>query len=176
MSKVTATLKLARSLGLSSMQDISEGGRGAMMGQAMQLLMQARAMARPADEDLKRYGVDRPGFESLLSEINNANAGNDPQDSIDLSSVKANPSRRAIGYGLAAGIPTVVLSHMLGGSALGAAGAGLVGGGIGAAVGGMSAGEKNKKLLATGKGLRDYGVLTPGDLSKAMPLLSDKVA
>jgi hypothetical protein len=175
MTKAEAITKLARSLGLSSMQDVSESGRGALMGHAMQLLMQARAIARPGDEDLSRYGVDRQGFEGILSEVNKANAKNDPKGKLDLNAVRASPGTRATGYGLAAGIPMAVLTKMLGGSVGSSLGAGLAGGGIGAAIGGMTAAEKNKKLLATGKGLRDYGILTPGDLSKAMPLLSDNV-
>ena len=168
--------KEARNLGLSNMLDVSEGGRAPMMANAINLLMQARAMSRPTDEDLKRYGVDRPGFESLLSEIAANNASNEPSDNLDVSSTKASPGLRALGYGLATAIPSGVGSHLIGNSLLGSLGAGLLGGGMGAAIGGMSAAEKNKKLLATANALRDHGILTRGSLSKAMPILSDKTA
>lgn len=167
--------KEARNLGLSSMQDISEGGRGAMMEHALKLLMQARAMARPTDEDLGGYGTDRDNFESALGRIAGANAGAEAGDKLDVTSIKASPKKRALGYGLAAGIPGALLGYGTGGIT-GALAGGLLGAGGGGIYGASSAGHENEHNLAAAKALRDYGVLTPGALTKVMPLLSDKTA
>jgi len=170
-----ASQKQARNLNLSSMADISQGGRGALMGHALNMLMQARAIARPTNEDLKMYGVDRGGFENLASEIARK-SDEDPTGKLNLAKVKASPKGRAIGYGLAGAVPMGLLSYLTGGSPATIATSALAGGGAGAAIGGLSAREKNKKLLATANLLRDYGILTSGDLKKSLPLISDKTA
>ena len=167
--------KEARNLGLSSIKDISEGGRGAMMEHALKLLMQARAMARPTDEDLGGYGTNRDNFESALGRIAGANAGAEDGDKLDVTSIKASPKNRALGYGLAAGIPGALLGYGTGGIT-GALAGGLLGAGGGGIYGASSAGHENEHNLAAAKALRDYGVLTPGALTKALPLLSDKSA
>jgi hypothetical protein len=166
--------KEARNIGLSSIADVSEGGRAPMLANAVNLLMQARAMSRPTDEDLRRYGVDRGSFENLLSEV--AAKKSKGGDSLNISDVKASPKLRALGYGLTGAVPAAVGSYLLGNSLLGSLGTGALAGGAGAAIGAASAAEKNKKLLATARTLRDHGVLTRGALIKAMPLLSDKTA
>lgn len=173
--KAAALQKKARNLNLSSMADISQGGRGALMGHALNMLMQARAIARPTNEDLKMYGVDRGGFENLASEIASKSDA-DPTGKLNLAKVKASPKGRAIGYGLAGAVPMGLLSYLTGGSPTTIAASALAGGGAGAAIGGLSAREKNKKLLATANLLRDYGILTSGDLKKSLPLISDKTA
>ena len=167
--------KEARNLGLSSIKDISEGGRGAMMEHALKLLMQARAMARPTDEDLGGYGTNRDNFESALGRIAGANAGAEAGDKLDVTSIKASPKNRALGYGLAAGIPGALLGYGTGGIT-GALAGGLLGAGGGGIYGASSAGHENEHNLAAAKALRDYGVLTPSALTKALPLLSDKSA
>lgn len=173
--KKQSSVKAARNIGLSSVRDITEGGRGPMMEHALNLLMQARAMARPTDEDLKIYGTTRPEFEQALNRIVNANKGANPQDKLDVTSVKVKPKSRALGYGLAAGIPSALLGYQQKGLG-GALAAGLLGGGAAGLYGASSAGSENKQNLAAAKALRDYGILTPGSLNKVMPLLSDKTA
>lgn len=170
------SVKQSRNMGLSNILDVSEGGRAPMMANAINLLMQARAMSRPTDEDLKRYGVDRYSFENLLSEIAKKNSKNEPSANLDVSSAKASPKLRALGFGLAGAIPAGLGSYLAGASPLSSIGVGLLTGGAGAAIGGMGAAEKNKKLLATANALRDHGILTRGALAKAMPILSDKTA
>jgi hypothetical protein len=170
------SVKQSRNMGLSNVLDVSEGGRAPMMANAINLLMQARAMSRPTDEDLKRYGVDRYSFENLLSEIAKKNSKNEPSANLDVSSSKASPKLRALGFGLAGAIPAGLGSYLAGASPLSSIGVGLLTGGAGAAIGGMGAAEKNKKLLATANALRDHGILTRGALAKAMPILSDKTA
>lgn len=158
--------KQAANLGLSNMRDISEGGRSQRMADAVNMLLQARAMVRPTSEELSDAGLSRDMFEKTVGRIVKNNRKNKPDDKLDITSSRSSPGLRALGYGLGGG----ALGALSGNPFVGLAGAGLGGG-----YGYLAAKRDNRDLLNTAKVLRSYGALTPGALQKSLPLLTDKM-
>ena len=156
------TEKTSANLGLSS---VPSGAGPQNMYNALNMFNQARTLVNP-DETLKRHKLPREDFDSVLKDLSRVKG-----DSYDFDALRRNPKQEAIYKGLA-GVALGGLGGYFGGGGIGSGLGGAALGGLGgAAYGYTDAGSANKRLLATAKVLREYGLLKPDHLQAALPLL-----
>jgi len=156
--------KIARPMGLDA---VPQGGGSDQIANALNLLEQARALARPSDAILKKNRINRSELANVAGEL-----ASDSGDKYDLASRKADPKQRALIGGIAGGVGVPLMGLLAGArNPMGLIGSGVVAGGLGAGGGYFSGTERNRQLLGTAKVLKDYGLLKPELLRRALPLL-----
>jgi hypothetical protein len=156
------TEKTSANLGLSS---VPSGAGPQNMYNALNMFNQARTLVNP-DETLKRHKLPREDFDAVLRDLSRVKG-----DSYDFDALRRNPKQEAIYKGLA-GVALGGLGGYFGGGGIGSGLGGAALGGLGGATYGYAdAGSANKRLLATAKVLREYGLLKPDHLQAALPLL-----
>ena len=157
-------VKQSRPMGLD---DVPQGQGSDQIANALNLLEQARVLARPADAALQKNRITRSEMMEIVEEL-----ASDTGEKYDLASRKANPKQRALIGGIAGGLGVPLLGMLTGiGSPMALMGAGLLTGGLGAGYGYHSGQSRNRQLLGTANVLKDYGLLKPKLLRRALPLL-----
>lgn len=156
-------VKESRSMGIDG---IPAGSGSDQIVNALNLLEQARILARPSDAALAKNTISRSELASIAEELSKVKG-----EKYDLKSLKADPKQRAIIGGIAGG--SLPLMGLLAGiNPIQLIAAGLLTGGIGAGYGYGSGVSRNRKLLGTANVLKDYGLLRPDQLRRALPLLA----
>ena len=143
----------------------TQGSGPDQIANALNLYGQSRTLAAPTDEQLQRAGITRDEFEDTIDDLA---ARRDTK--FNFRELKADPQVRAWLGGLGGILGGGALGYLTGGAGS-AVTSGLIGGGMGAGAGYLSAGSHNRKLLGAAKMLRDYGLLSPELLRKAHPVV-----
>jgi uncharacterized membrane protein (UPF0127 family) len=143
---------------------------------AIGMMDRARLLAMPSDDLLKSYNLKREDFERELKALRDKK-----EDRYDframVPNVKEETISGAIAGGLAGSVPGAVAIRASDNKAKGFGLALLMsalGAGGGALTGRARAMGKRKRLLATAKILKQYGLLRPEHLRRAYPLLTEE--
>ncbi len=155
--------KAAAYRGISS---VPAGAGPQQLASALNMFNQAKTLVDPTDS-LEQQGLSREAFDSMIHDLA-AREG----DKYNFSELKQNPKANATALGVLGALGGGLAGKLTGqglGTSLGLAAAG---GLAGAGGGYLSAGSHNKKLMATAKVLKDYGLLKPDQLRSALPLLA----
>jgi hypothetical protein len=155
--------KMAAYRGVSS---VPIGAGPQQLVSALNMFNQAKTLVDPSDS-LERQGLSREHFDEMIHELA-AREG----DKYNFSELKKNPKANATALGVLGALGGGLAGKLTGqnlGTSLGLAAAG---GLAGAGGGYLGADSHNKKLMATAKVLKDYGLLKPDQLRSALPLLA----
>ena len=155
--------KAAAYRGISS---VPAGAGPQQLASALNMFNQAKTLVDPTTS-LEQQGLSREDFDSMIHDLA-AREG----DKYNFSELKQNPKANATALGVLGALGGGLAGKLTGqdwGPSLGLAAAG---GLAGAGGGYLSAGNHNRKLMATAKVLKDYGLLKPDQLRSALPLLA----